>query len=207
MIGDNGGFVAWLRQGGCQTELRCGSPPARLHVLAVHWGRPKTEPPPSRFKWALPVCSSIATLINSLIAGERQCNPGQMHATQSRIHIRAKVKSTEGQRKLTLLENQPMQLEQRSILTVMLGRRREMRVMWCYARWGNLFALDFPLVQCYQLWKHPVQLHSTAICPSNVNHREWMGIQNRTKHPSRGRACRGGLQAFWEASNRLVTQN
>lgn len=114
MIGHNGGFVARLRQGGCQTELRCGPPPARLHVLAVHWGRPKTKPPPSCFKWAPPVCSSMATLINSLIARERQCNLGQMLATQSYIHITAEVKSTEGQRELTLLENQPTQLEQRS---------------------------------------------------------------------------------------------
>lgn len=114
MIGHNGGFVARPRQGGCQTELRCGPPPARLHVLAVHWGRPKTKPPPSDFKWTLPVCSSIATLINSLIAGEKQCNHGQMLATQSCIHITAEVKSTEGQRELTLLENRPTQLEQRS---------------------------------------------------------------------------------------------
>lgn len=51
--------------------------------------------------------------------------------------------------------------------------------------------LVFSLVHCYQLWKNPVKLHSIAICPSNVNHSKWMGIQNGTKHPSRGRAQGG----------------
>lgn len=207
MIGHNGGFVARMRQGGCQTELRCGPPPARLHVLAVHWGRPKTKPPPSRFKWALPVCSSIATLINSLIARERQCNPGQMLATQSCIHITAEVKKYRGPKRVNPIRKSTNTIRAKKQWTIVFKHSIEMKVMWWYASWGNLFALDFPMVQCYQLWKHPVQLHSTAICPSNVNHREWMGIQNRTKHPSRGRVCKGGPQAFWEASNRLVTQN
>jgi len=113
MIGHNGGFVARLRQGGCQTELRCGPQPTRLHVLAVHWGRPKNRAATIPFQIVL-LHSHPDKLIDSrrktMLPWPNACNPIP-HSHHCWMQVNKVQRDKE---KLTLLEIQPAQSEESS---------------------------------------------------------------------------------------------